>query len=53
MADKKKLKTRTPISNAVKSELYTALQNLSHETMIPMSRLLDEAIEDLLKKRNQ
>ena len=45
------LKNRKPLSNAVKIELYESLKRLSKETKIPMSKLLDEAIEDLLKKR--
>lgn len=44
------LKTRTPISNAVKTELYQQLKQLSEETMIPISRLLDRAIELLMKE---
>ncbi|WP_423241683.1 ribbon-helix-helix domain-containing protein [Priestia megaterium] len=39
------------LSNAVKNELYDKLKELSDETKVPMSKLLDEAIEDLLKKR--
>ena len=39
------LKTRTPISNAVNTELYERLQELSKETMIPISKLLDRGIE--------
>lgn len=48
----KRLINRTPINNAVKNELYEGLKKLSDETMIPMSKLLDEALQDLLKKRN-
>lgn len=44
------LKTRTPISNAVNTELLNKLKELSNETMIPMSKLLDKAIELLLKE---
>ena len=51
MHEKRGLKTRTPLSNAVKSELYESLRGLSKETKVPISRLLDEAIEDLLEKR--
>ncbi len=46
------LKTRKPLSNAVKKELYDGIRELSKETKVPISRLLDEAIEDLLNKRN-
>lgn len=45
------LKNRTRISNAVDKELYKALKNISDETKIPISKLLDEAIELLIKKR--
>ena len=49
--NKRGLKNRTPISNAVDTKLYEALRDLSRETKVPISRLLDEAIEDLLEKR--
>lgn len=48
---KRGLKNRKPLSNAVKTELYDALKEISDATKIPMSKLLDEAIEDLLNKR--
>lgn len=51
MINKRGLKNRTPLSNAVKTELYESLRELSNETKVPISRLLDEAIEDLLAKR--
>jgi len=51
MNEKRGLKNRRPLSNAVKNELYDKLKELSDETKVPMSKLLDEAIEDLLKKR--
>ena len=47
------LKNRTKIGSAIDKNLYTKLQELSKETRIPLSRLLDEAIEDLLKKHSQ
>ncbi len=43
---------REKISNSIKKELYVGLKRLSKETRIPISRLLDEAIEDLLKKHS-
>lgn len=52
MSDKRGLKTRKTLSNAIKIELYQGLKELSEKTKVPMSRLLDEAIEDLLKKRD-
>ena len=47
---KRGLKNRKPLSNAIKIELYEALDELHEKTRIPKSKLLDEAIEDLLKK---
>ncbi|MEF9992430.1 MAG: ribbon-helix-helix domain-containing protein [Romboutsia sp.] len=47
------LKNRTKIGSAVDKELYTKLQELSKITRIPISKLLDEAIENLLSKHNQ
>jgi len=51
MVDNRGLKNRKTISNAVRSDLADSLKQLSSETKIPMSKLLDEAIEDLLEKR--
>lgn len=45
-----RLKTRTPISTAVENKLFTELKELSKKTRIPLSKLLDEAISDLLTK---
>lgn len=50
MSDKYGLKTRTRISNAVDSELLEKLKQLSKETMVPLSRLLDKGIELILKE---
>jgi len=51
MDDKKlRLKNRTPLSNAIENKLFISLQKLSKTTRIPISRLLDEAVEDLLSK---
>ena len=44
------LKNRTPISNAIDTKLYEDLKKLSANTMIPISRLLDRAIELVLKE---
>ena len=44
------LKNRTPISNAVETNLYEQLKQLSKETMIPISKLLDRAIELVLEE---
>lgn len=41
---------RIRISNSIDKELYNDLKALSEKTRIPMSKLLDEAIIDLLVK---
>ncbi|MCQ6274530.1 ribbon-helix-helix domain-containing protein [Bacillus sp. V3B] len=51
MNNNRGLKTRKALSNAVRMDLYEQLKKLSDDTKIPMSKLLDEAIEDLLLKR--
>ena len=45
----KDLKNRTSFSNAVNTETLNKLKELSKETSIPISKLLDKAIELLLK----
>lgn len=44
------LKNRTPISSSIDKKLYELLDKLTQQTRIPKSKLLDEAIQDLLKK---
>lgn len=45
-----KLVNRTRFISSIKNELFPKWTKLSEESRIPKSRLLDEAIEDLLKK---
>jgi len=45
-----KLKNRERFGAAYDKELLVELRKLAKETRIPISRLLDEAIEDLVKK---
>jgi len=45
MAQDRGLKTRTPISSTVKTELHQWLKQYSEETGIPISKLLDKSIE--------
>ena len=42
--------TRTRVTSSRKNELMKECDILAQKTRIPKSRLLDEAIEDLLKK---
>ena len=44
------LKTRTRIGNTLDTNLLEKLKELSTNTRIPMSRLLDEAVGDLIQK---
>ena len=46
------LKTRTRIGNTLDTRLLAKLKMLSASTRIPMSRLLDEAVGDLIQKHN-
>lgn len=41
---------RVRFTSSLKKELMPQLDRLAQETRIPKSRLMDEAIEDLLKK---
>ncbi len=41
---------RVRFTSSLQKELMPQLDKLSEETRIPKSRLIDEAIEDLLKK---
>lgn len=45
------LKNRERIGSAIDKELMKQLREYSKESKVPISKLLDEAIEDLLKKR--
>lgn len=44
------LKNRERYTNSIDKELLRKLKKLSEQTRIPQSRLIDEAIEDILKK---
>ncbi|SCG83661.1 hypothetical protein DW1_2095 [Proteiniborus sp. DW1] len=44
------LKNRVRMGSAVDKNLFENLKKLSEQSRIPISKLLDEAIEDLLKK---
>ena len=47
------LKNRVIPNSAVDRELYEKLKALSKETGVPISRLLDKAIELLIKDQNK
>ncbi len=46
------LKYRTRFTSSLKNELIPCFDELARKMRIPKIRLLDEAIEDLLKKHN-
>ena len=50
---KKILKNRTQFTSTLKNELNDSLKELSVESRVPISRLLDEAVELLLEERNK
>lgn len=50
MMGEAQLVNRTKFISSLKNELVPQFNQLSAETRLPKSRLLDEAIEDLLKK---
>ena len=47
------LVNRTKFVSSLKNELVPLFNQLSADTRVPKSRLLDEAIEDLLKKHEK
>ena len=47
------LKNRTVPNNAIDTELLNKLKAYSKETSVPVSKLLDKAIELLLKHLNK
>jgi len=49
MKNKRGLTNRTPLSNAIRNDLWVALDQLTQETDIPKSKLLDKAVELLLE----
>lgn len=46
--ENKDLRNRTPFSNTIDSVLYKKLKDYSKETGIPISEILDRALEDYL-----
>ena len=44
------LKHRVPFSNAIEKKLYDSFKGYSKKTKIQTFKMLDEAIEDYLKK---
>ena len=45
------LKNRDRLSTTIDKGLYKAIKDYSEDTMIPMSKLVDEMVEDFLIKR--
>ena len=53
MMGEAQLVNRTKFVSSLKNELVPLFNQLSADTRVPKSRLLDEAIEDLLKKHEK
>jgi hypothetical protein len=49
---KKVLKTRTQFTSTLKNSLHKDLRELSTESSVPISRLLDVAVRKLLEKKD-
>lgn len=47
---KSSLKNRERYTNSIDKELLRKLKELADKTRIPQSRLVDEALEDLIRK---
>lgn len=44
------LKNRSRVGSTINNELWQQFQELSRQTRIPISRLLDESVEDIIQK---
>lgn len=53
MENSSDLKTRTKISTTVENELLEKFKDLSKNTGIPQSKLIDRAIQLLLREMNE
>jgi hypothetical protein len=49
---KRPLKNRIQFTSTLTKENFAALKELSDTTKVPLSKLMDEAVELLLAKRN-
>ena len=49
MPEYRKLKNRTRLSTTVKNEIFEELRKYSEETGVPITRVLDKAIDMYLK----
>lgn len=50
MSNNKRLKTRNQVTMTIDKELWKQFQKLSEVTRIPMSRIADEMIKDIIQK---
>ncbi len=53
MGENRGLKNRTAISTAIDNKLWADLKKYSDETSIPISKLLDKAIDMFLNSLNK
>lgn len=47
------LKNRTPVGTTLNNEIYSRLKAYSEESMIPISKILDKAIDQFLKSQGK
>lgn len=47
------LRNRTPFSNTMRNDLMLQMKQISEDTDVPMSKLLDKAVEMLIKSYHQ
>ncbi len=47
---KKVLKTRTQFTSTLRNPIYKGLQIMSQETHVPMSKLLDQCVGEMIRK---
>lgn len=53
MARTSNLKNRTPVGTTLNNEIYSRLKAYSEESMIPISKILDKAIDQFLKSQGK
>lgn len=53
MARTSNLKNRTPVGTTLNNEIYNRLKAYSEESMIPISKILDKAIDQFLKSQGK
>ena len=53
MARTSNLKNRTPVGTTLDNGILSRLKSYSEETMIPISKILDKAVDQFLKSQGK